>query len=150
MDYSQYFSAISGFFWENLFFSGFFILIFPIHSVYQLYKEYQKNKSKSVIWIAVAVFVFLVLMSIPTINEVKDIQNVLNQNYMIATGTAVGWNTTTDESEPRSFSFLTDDGKTVDLRVLPCPPVHKGDRFEIIYLPNSGIGAIVQKLENGA
>jgi len=131
-----------------MFFTGLFTLIFPINAGYELYKEYRKNKSKSVIWIALAAFAFFVLMSIPTVNEVKDIQNVLNRNYVIVTGTAVGWDTTTDESEPRSFSFLTDDGKTVDLIVLPCPPVHQGDRFEVIYLPNSGIGAIMQELDD--
>lgn len=93
-------------------------------------------------------FAVCVFLYIPMVNEVKDIPNAIHNEYIVTTGTAIGWNTTNDDTEHRGFTFLTDDGEEVDLSVLPCPKVYQGDRLEVMYLPNSGIGAIIQWLDD--
>ena len=81
-------------------------------------------------------------------NYFKDIPNVVSKNYIVTDGTAEGWDSAGQVHETRGFAFKTDDGKNFKL-VVTYPPVYQGDRFKVIYLPNTGFGAIIQKLEDG-
>lgn len=148
MDYTTLYPAINRYFFEVFVSSIVFCLIFPIYTGIKLYKEYIASKSKGIVAGLLLLSIAFVWLTYSFVNDCKDIPNIVSKNYIVATGTAIGWNTVEDETEPRGFEFQPDDGEKIDLSVLPCPPVHQGDRFEVIYLPNSGIGAIIQILDD--
>ena len=147
MDYSAFYPSILFMYFGT--FAGVLVAIFLLicGDVFLL-KQYLKSKSIIELVGVVACIVAVIAVAYFSRNFFKDIPNVLSKNYIITTGTAQGWDSAGQVHETRGFAFKTDNGETIKL-VGTYPPVYQGDRFEVIYLPNTGYGCIVQKLESG-
>lgn len=113
-----------------------------------LIKRYLKSKSEIELVGIIVCIVAIIIVAYFSRNFFKDIPNVIGKNYTVSTGTAYGWNTAGQEPEARGFEFQKDDGEIIKLQVI-YTPIRQGDRFEVIYLPNTGFGAIVQKIDKG-
>lgn len=113
-----------------------------------LLKQYLKSKSIIELVGFVVFIAVIIIVSHFSRNYFKDIPNIVSKNYIITTGTAEGWDSAGQVHETRGFAFKRDDGEIKNI-VVTYPPIYQGDRFEVIYLPNTGYGAIVKKLESG-
>ena len=111
-----------------------------------LLKQYLKSKSIIELVGVVTCIVAAIAIAYLSQNFFEDIPNVISKNYVITTGTAEGWDTAGQDPETRGFTFIKDDGETKKI-VVTFTPIYQGDRFEAIYLPNTGYGAIVKKIE---
>ncbi|MGI6248083.1 MAG: hypothetical protein ACOYJX_01570 [Acutalibacteraceae bacterium] len=143
MDYSAFYPSIL----INYFvaFAGIIIaIILLVVSGAFLLKRYLKSKSVIELVGVVACIVAIVAVAYFSRNFFKDIPNVLSENYIVTSGTAQGWDSAGQVHETRGFAFKRDDGEIAKI-VVTYPPVYQGDRFEVIYLPNTGYGAIVKK-----
>ena len=87
--------------------------------------------------------VALVFTSVPCF---KDIPNVINKNYITITGTVIEPGFGGRDLETRTPMLLTDDGERVSA-VVVYTPFARGERYEIVRLPNTGIGYVVRKIE---
>jgi hypothetical protein len=145
MDYSVFYANII--FHYGLSFGGIMLFLgFVAYNIFLFAKKYIRNRTVSLVFNAVfGLFAFIALVYF-TVPFIRDIPNIKNRNYIIATGTSVGWDNGGTRPSIRSFDFLKDDGEMIKLHVF-YGPVNKGERFEIIYLPYSKIGDIVRKLE---
>lgn len=147
MDYSAFYPSIL------LMYFGTFIgvlvaIVLLIFGDVFLLKQYLKSKAIIELVGFVACIMIIIAVAYFSRNFFKDIPNVVNKNYIITTGTAVGWDAAGPVHETRGFAFKTDDGKIKNI-VVNYTPIYKGDRFKVIYLPNTGYGAIIKKLESG-
>ncbi|MGI6745675.1 MAG: hypothetical protein ACOX45_05970 [Acutalibacteraceae bacterium] len=147
MDYSVFYPSVL----LNYFvaFAGIItaIILLVVGDIF-LIKQYLKSKSVIELVGIVACIAGIIIISYFLRNYFNDITNVIRKNYIVTTGTAEGWDSAGQVHETRGFAFKTDDGETIKL-VVTYPPVYQGDRFEVIYLPNTGYGCIIQKLEGG-
>lgn len=111
-----------------------------------LFKQYLELKSTLQI-IGFIIFITLTIVMFNfSLKYFKDIPNILNENYIVTTGTAVGQHTPGQVPETRGFKFRGDDGVVMSI-VVTYLPVFQGDRFEVIYLPHTGFGAIIRKID---
>lgn len=147
MDYSAFYPSVL----INYFiaFAGIMtaIILLTVGDIF-LIRQYLKSKSVIELVGIIACIIGVIVVAYFSRNYFKDIPNVLSNNYIVTTGTAEGWDSAGQVHETRGFAFKTDNGETIKL-VVTYPPVYQGDRFEVIYLPNTGYGCIVQKLESG-
>jgi hypothetical protein len=145
MDYSAFYSKILYLYIVAFagVLAGIGLLVFG--GVYFL-KHYLK-KSKAAIDIIGFIICILVfnIVSFFAANFFLDIPNAVSNNYIVATGTAQGRDAGGDISDSRGFEFKKDDGEVIRITVI-YTPVYEGDRFEVIYLPNTKYAAIVKKL----
>ena len=147
MDYSSFYPSILLTYFGS--FAGviFLVILFICGEVF-LIKQYLKSKAVIEIIGMFACVVIIIAISHFFRQYFKDIPNVINRNYIIATGTVVIGNNGGTESETRDFTLKKDDGETI--RILAnYMPIQNGDEFEVIYLPNTGCGAIIRKIKGG-
>ena len=146
MDYSPYYPSILYLYFGTLaaFFVGFGLLIYGEIYLIQQIKEF---KSLLSVLFFVVLFAAIVSVSLLSVDYFKDIPNVIRNNYIVATGTAEGNDSAGQEPDARGFRFKPDVGEEFYIRIPSYPQVFHGDRFEVIYLPHTGVGAIIQKLE---
>ena len=146
MDYSSYYPAIIELYlWHccGLIVIPSLLIWMGVHLA-----KYINAKSTISLIIVPILLILWVGFSIPLYTKyIKDIPNIINENYIVTTGTATSWNTTGPENTSRSFEFTTDDGEVIKLSVQSTKPVYQGDRYEVIYLPHTKCGAIVRKIE---
>lgn len=77
----------------------------------------------------------------------RDIPHVVNSDYIITTGTALGNNSAGKEPENRGFALMRDDTHEVVRITVTYYPIYKGDWMEVIFLPHTHLGAVIQKLD---
>lgn len=153
MDYSAFYPSILFMYFGA--FAGILVaIILLICGDIFLIKQYLKSKSIIELVGIIACVVGIIVVAYFSRNYFKDIPNVISKNYIVTTGTAEGWDSAGPISssagpvyETRGFAFRKDDGEIKKI-VVTYPPVYQGDRFEVIYLPNTGYGAIVKKLDD--
>ena len=145
MDYSVFYpSIIIGYI--GGFAGTILVIILLICGEVFLIKQYLKSKSTIEL---IGIFVFVVLIIVVSYYSkiyFKDIPNVINKNYIVSRGTVIEGNNGGQDPETRGFVLKTDDGEIKRLCVVYLP-IDNGDRFEVIYLPNTEWGAIIQKLK---
>lgn len=147
MDYTAFYPSILFMYFGT--FAGVIIaIILLIGGDIYLLKQYLKTKNIIELIGFVTCTIAIIVVLYFSLNFFKDIPNVISKNYTVATGTAEGWDTAGQEPETRGFAFKKDDGEMINI-VVTYPPIYQGDRFEVIYLPNTEYGAIVKKLESG-
>lgn len=145
MDYSAFYPSIL-FMYFGAFVWVLVAIVLLICGDVFLIKQYLKSKSVIELVGSIACIVAIIAVAYFSRNFFKDIPNVMSKNYIITTGTAEGWDSAGQVHETRGFAFKTDDG-VIKKIVVTYTPIYRGDRFEVIYLPNTGYGAIVKKLE---
>ncbi|MDR1565234.1 MAG: hypothetical protein LBS74_09775, partial [Oscillospiraceae bacterium] len=146
MEYSTHYNAILYLYIAGLAGVVLFSVALIAGEIY-LIKQYTKDKSIVEFVGAVAIPVIFVLLTIfYSSNYILDIPYAIKNDYTIATGTATGWDTTGKGNTTKSFNFTTDDGTSIDLFILSSDSIHQGDRFEVMFLPHTGCGAIVKQL----
>ena len=111
-----------------------------------LLRQYLKSKSLIELAGVAACMVAVIAIAYFSRSFFQDIPNAVSRNYVIATGTAEGWDTAGQGTETRGFAFANDNGETKKI-VVTYTPIYQGDRFEAMYLPNTGYGAIIKKLD---
>jgi len=147
MNYSAYYPSILFMYFGT--FAGIILAVaLLIYGDIYILKQYIKIKSNIELVGFIVFFVAILVVLYFSRNYFKDIPNVVRKNYIITAGTAEGWDSAGQVHETREFAFKTDGGDTQKI-VVTYPPVYQGDRFEVIYLPNTGYGAIIRKLEGG-
>jgi uncharacterized SAM-binding protein YcdF (DUF218 family) len=115
-------------------------MVANVGSIYQLFKT--RQKIFVILFISFVFFSFLLVRSL--IGYVKDLPNLQKQEFLIATGT-VTKDSLDREFNTRKVEFELDEGKVLLLSIRS-DPIHKGDRFEFIYFPNSKNAVIVKEL----
>jgi hypothetical protein len=147
MNYSAYYPSILFMYFGT--FAGIILAVaLLIYGDIYILKQYIKIKSNIELVGFIVFFVAILVVLYFSRNYFKDIPNVVSKNYIVTTGTAEGWDSAGQVHETRGFAYKTDGGETKKI-VVTYPPVYQGDRFEVIYLPNTGYGAIIRKLEGG-
>ena len=145
MDYSSFYPAVIILFLVA-FMGVILALILLFYSEIYLLKHYLKSRTIiDFLGLMICSTVFI-LTSLFSLRYFRDVPNIVYQNYTIATGTAVGWDTAGLDPETRGFAFKKDGSSDIIHLTVVFTPVNQGDRFEVIYLPNTGFGAIVQKI----
>ena len=148
MDYSAFYPTI----WFMYFgtFAGIItaIILLVCGDIF-LIKQYLKSKAIIELVGMVACVVAIIAVCYFSRNFFKDIPNVINKNYIISSGTVITGNNGGIDPEARDFAFKKDDdGKTVKI-IANSKPIQNGERFEVIYLPNTGYGAITKRFNEG-
>lgn len=110
-------------------------------------KQYMKSKDIIDLLGAIPGAAFAIWLSFFSVPFFKDIPNVINGNYMVVTGTVVSWNSGGSASEARGIVLETDDGKRISV-VVNYTPIRKGERYEIIRLPNTTFGSVIRQIED--
>ena len=145
MDYSYYYPSILFMYFGT--FIGIFIGFIILAKLATSYIRENKVPKESVKPAgAIILTVCVVLLAIFSISFFKDIPNVINENYIVATGTVVSWDSGGTASETRGITLETDDGKRIKTLV-NYTPIREGERYEIIYLPNTTFGSIIRQIE---
>ena len=123
------------------------ILGFFIYSVFNQKKEYIKGKQIGDLWGAICFGIFAIIMVGMLANDLRDIPNIVNKNYIVTTGVSLDRTSSERGVELRTFQFKPDDDEIAPFRVsAKAPPVRPGDRFEIIYLPVTKLGSVIRRL----
>ena len=145
MDYSQIHSGILFRYYEMLI--GIIIVICAcVLIAVQMTKEHLKY-TKRIDYVTIMV-IGLVLLGIiyAAKGYILDIPNAIYHNFYVTSGTSIVNDLPENYIDSRSIMFKRDDnGEIISVTVMSYP-IHKGDRFSIMYLPHSGIGEIVEEL----
>ena len=145
MDYSNYhFSIIFEYF---ISFLGVLLsIIFLICGIVYLLKQYLQSKNVVEFIGIIACAVVIIVIAYFSRNYFKDIPNIVIKNYTITYGVVVEGDNGGRNFNTRGIVFKKEDGEIVKL-VVNYYPIVSGEKFEVIYLPNTGFGAIIQKIE---
>ena len=145
MDYSYYYPSILFMYFGT--FIGVIVFIIMLSYVdISCIRNYIKLKEfKRLVGVIIS-SVCVALLVIFSIRFFKDLPNVINNNYLVVTGTVVTWDTGGTASDTRGITLETDDGELIKATV-NYTPMGKGERYEIILLPNSSYGSVIRKIE---
>ena len=146
MDYSSHYIVILIRYFVSFAVILSIIIVFAIYGA-KLIKKYMESKKFIKLLGAIALAVGVVVFSYFSVPYFKDIPNAINFNFDIIIGTVVSGNSGGRASETRGFTVIDDNGNRRSV-LANYPPIFTGDRFEIIIMPNSGSGVILQKLES--
>jgi len=147
VDYSVHFEQLKNqFYFHFLVWVSVSILLIIVLLV-ALYYVIKRSTKR---YIAILIFstVFFIVFTNRLINYFKDLGIVNKGQFCTVKGTAVSEDTEKNKDTPvRYVRFKIDEGIEFDI-TLYYGQIYKGDRFEIIYLPNTGHAVIVQKLKS--
>ena len=145
MNYSLHYPSIL-FIYIGVFAGIILFLILLIREGIILVRQYKKLKSVKKLACAAAAFVCIILLAAFSVPYFKDIPNAVNNNYIIAAGTVVAHDSGGTQSQTRGITLETDEGERIKVTV-NYTPMRTGERYEIICLPNTGIGSVIRKTE---
>ncbi|MDD2370467.1 MAG: hypothetical protein PHQ32_00500 [Firmicutes bacterium] len=92
----------------------------------------------------VLVFLIIVLIWVSK-DKLLDIPNVATKNYTVETMRVTNIVVKNENIKNRNIDFISADGNIINLK-LTAPKVNNGDEYLIMYLPNSKIGVIIEKV----
>ena len=149
MDYSIYFRVLTNEFYDQFQKVIIVLVILVVGLIGMVYQAIVKKAGK-IEWIFVSIVIPLLIIVVLSglINNLKDLAYVKNGKYLVGTGTAITDDSRKTKDLPgRTVRFQLDDGEVIKIH-LYYGPIYEGDRFEIIYLPNTRGAVIVRKLED--
>ena len=146
IDYSYTYPAIL-FTYFKIELGNILLLGFSVYFVFTPKKEYIKGKKVGDLLGALFFVVLAIIIVSMFANELRDIPNIVNKNYVVTTGASLEPTSSERGVEFRGFRFKPDNEEIAPFRVYAkAPPVHPGDRFEIIYLPVTKLGVVIRRL----
>ena len=147
IDYDYYFRVLV----KEFYFCVFLVIGLSIMMgggiIVGLYQMAKRRMPKSEFMVLLIALPICLIMAFGMSSDLrKDLVYVKNGEYLKGTGTAITDDSRkTNDNPGRSVRFQFDDGEVLTIS-LYYGPIHIGDRFEIIYLPNTRRAVIVQKL----
>jgi hypothetical protein len=147
MDYSVFYPSIL-FMYSILLAAVLVGIILALSVSFYYLKELLKEKGVMNLVAVICFFTIVLVILYFSIDIFCDIPNVIKKNYVITTGIAIDSNNAGQEPEIRGFPLKRNYTNEIIRVAVTYYPINEGDEFEVIYLPNSKIGAIVRKIEN--
>ena len=147
MDYSIFYERIKADFWEY-FYACFFIAFLSLVISVILIICFLKSKNKSELFCGIILFIGFIFAVSRLSILFPDISNIRNETFILTVGIVVGHDTT-DNNRPTSRSIKLKENETEKIIKLSVhyTNIYINDMLEVIYLPNSGIGAIIRIIE---
>ncbi len=138
MDYSMFEFKILYLFGLQLFF--FVVVLLFLIFILILSNASGTSKAENI------VLVFLILILVwTTKDKLFDIPNIITKNYTVEMMMATNIKVEDEKINNKNINFESNDGKTINL-MLTTNDVKNGDKYLIMYLPNSKIGIIIEKV----
>jgi len=147
MDYVEYCKQL-----KNQFYLDFIVwvclsILLAILCSFAIYLLVKRRTKWDIIGLILLV-IFMAVSLFQLHKYMNDFSLVKKNEIYIATGTAISTDAQKSKDTPgRYIRFRIDDGAELNLN-LYYGQIYEGDRFEIVYLPNTGHAVIVQKLKS--
>ncbi len=149
MDYTIFENKIISFYAIIIFFSllsFLIILILGFKKLPIILSKYRLSKKYIKLLLILYVSITLVIGLFLSRNYLLDLNLVKERKFIIDEVTAITSDLRGDTGEIREIKFLNSEDRVISINFV-YGEVKKDEKYIIMYLPNTHIGAIVQKLE---
>jgi len=100
----------------------------------------------SIILVVVCPILFVLSLS-NAFNLISDFPHAMNRNFTITTGIVTSWSTADERTYHRVIEIKDINTDEIIKISVWDYPIHKDEILEVIYLPNSGEGAIIRRID---